>query len=332
MSSKDKKTQPIKSLAVLCSGGDSPGMNCAVRAVVRTALGRGIDIYGVQKGYSGLLEGSFRKMDLSSVGNIIQRGGTILQTSRCPDFHQEDCRREAAHLLKRKDIDGLIVIGGDGSFNGANLFHKENGIPVCGIPGTIDNDISGTNYTIGFDTAVQTAIEAVDKIRDTASSHERTFIVEVMGRKSTAIAVHVGVCTGAENIVTPNDDVDFDQIAEDIKRGISRGKNSSIIVVAEGQTPGLAYKIQDKLSLEHQLPAHVCILGHIQRGGSPSAIDRFIASKMGYEAVIALANGESHCVTAFVNGMVDIVPMENCLEKQNEYELPYTELARALSI
>ncbi|MBT5096168.1 MAG: ATP-dependent 6-phosphofructokinase, partial [Halobacteriovoraceae bacterium] len=188
MSTTTKKTK-IKNIAILCSGGDSPGMNCAIRAVVRTAIGHGLNVYGITKGYSGLLEGNFKKMDASSVGNILQHGGTILQTSRCPDFEKSEIRTEAAHILKRKNIDALIVIGGNGSFNGAYKLHREHQIPVIGIPGTIDNDISGTDYTIGFDTAVQTAVDAVDKIRDTAHSHARTFIVEVMGRKSPAIAM-----------------------------------------------------------------------------------------------------------------------------------------------
>jgi 6-phosphofructokinase 1 len=329
---KTKKAKEINTIAVLCSGGDSPGMNCAIRSVVRTALGEGLEVYGIQKGYAGLLEGSFTKMDVSSVGNIIQRGGTILQTSRCPDFHKKETRKEAANILKRKNVDALIVIGGDGSFNGAILLARENDIPIVGIPGTIDNDISGTEYTLGFDTAVQTAVEAVDKIRDTASSHARTFIVEVMGRKSTAIAIHVGVCTGAENIVLPDRKVNYDEIAADIQRGLDRGKNSSIIIVAEGEKKGLSYEVQNKLSKNHKIDAHVCILGHIQRGGSPSSLDRFIASKMGLEAVKAITSGQYNTVTAFSGGRVRLVDFDLCLEKRNEYELPFMEVVKALSI
>ncbi|MGZ5030712.1 MAG: ATP-dependent 6-phosphofructokinase, partial [Methylobacter sp.] len=196
----EANTKTIKSLAVLCSGGDSPGMNSAVRSVVRTAIGLGIEVYGIYKGYSGLLEGNIHKLSLSSVGNIIQRGGTILDTSRCLEFHTPEIRQEAAHILARKQIEALIVIGGNGSFAGAMTLHQEHNIPVIGIPGTIDNDISGTEYTIGFNTAVQTAVNAVDNIRDTASAHARTFLVEVMGRKSSFIALQVGVCTGAEHV------------------------------------------------------------------------------------------------------------------------------------
>ena len=247
MTKENDRPQTIKSIAVLCSGGDSPGMNCAIRSVVRTGIGSGLEVYGIQRGYQGLLQGNFRLMNESSVGNIIQKGGTMLQTSRCPEFFQKETRKEAANLLKRKNIDALVVIGGNGSFAGAMALHKEHNFPVVGIPGTIDNDISGTDYTIGFDTAVQTAVEAVDKIRDTAFSHERTFIVEVMGRKSPDIALHVGVCTGAENIILPHSDIDYKQISSDIERGIRRGKGSSILIVAEGEGPGLSYEVQKEL-------------------------------------------------------------------------------------
>ena len=322
----------MKSIAVLCSGGDSPGMNCAVRAVVRTAIGKGLQVYGVKRGYSGLLEGAFEKMDASSVGNIIQHGGTILQTSRCPEFHKEEIRKEAANILKRKRIDGLVVIGGNGSFNGAYALYEEHNFPIVGIPGTIDNDISGTEYTVGFDTAVQTAISAVDKIRDTAHSHARTFIVEVMGRKSPAIAMHVGICTGAENIVFPTEKIDFDQIASDIHRGISRGKNSSIIITAEGEKPGLSYEVQKILKEKFNLEAHVCILGHIQRGGSPSALDRFIASRMGYISVQALIDGRYPIVAGFVKGAVEEIPFKECLGKKDVYLPEYMETIKSLSI
>jgi 6-phosphofructokinase 1 len=326
------KVKKLSSIGILCSGGDSPGMNCAIRSVVRTAVGMGHDVYGIRRGFIGILEGDIHKMDASSVGNILQHGGTILQTSRCPDFLKKDIRTEAAHILSRKGITNLIVIGGNGSFNGAALLHKEHGIPIIGIPGTIDNDISGTDYTIGFDTAVQTAVEAVDKIRDTASSHARTFIVEVMGRKSPAIALHVGVCTGAENIVFPSKKINYKQIVSDVERGIKRGKTSSIIIVAEGEETGLCYNVQKTLADKFEIHAHVCILGHIQRGGNPTATDRFIASKMGYMAVKALAQGKKSHVTAYINGFVEIIPLIDCLDKKSEYEMPYLDLLKALSI
>ena len=323
----------LKSIAVLCSGGDSPGMNCAIRAVVRSAIGNGLEVYGIKRGYAGLLEGELIKMDASSVGNIIQHGGTVLQTSRCPEFKNEDTRAEAAHLLKRKKIDGLVVIGGDGSFNGAWALHKEHGLPVAGIPGTIDNDIAGSDYTIGFDTAVSTAVEAVDKIRDTAHSHARTFIVEVMGRHSPAIALHVGVCSGAENVVLPSDKINVGTIAADILRGIKRGKSSSIIIVAEGNQPGiLSYEIQQELRSAHALEAHVCVLGHIQRGGNPSPTDRFIASRMGNIAVERMIAGDMAIAAVTLQGQVVTVPLDQCLTRKSSYLPGYMDMIKALSI
>lgn len=323
----------IKSIAVLCSGGDSPGMNCAIRSVVRTAISKGLEVYGIQRGYAGLLEGNVKKMDASSVGNILQRGGTILQTSRCPEFHEKDIRTEAAHILKRKGIDALIVIGGNGSFNGAWDLHKEHGVIVAGIPGTIDNDIEGTDYSIGFDTAVQTAVEAVDKIRDTAHSHDRTFVVEVMGRKSPDIALHVGLCTGAENIILPTKDkIDFDQIAADIKRGVNRGKGSSIIIAAEGEKEGLSHRVKDELLNKHGIDSRVCILGHIQRGGHPTAHDRFLASQMGYIAVESLYNGDKAVVTAQRDGQILSVPFQECLGKKFNTDPKFLDIVKTLSI
>lgn len=326
------KKSKIRSIAVLTSGGDSPGMNCAIRSVVRASIGKGLKAYGIRKGFAGLLEGNIHEMDASSVGNIMQRGGTILQTSRCLEFHQKDIRKEAFNILKRNNIDALVVIGGDGSFNGAYNLYKEHNFPVAGIPGTIDNDIANTDYTIGFDTAVMTAVGAVDKIKDTASSHERTFIVEVMGRRSAAIALHVGVCTGAENIVFPTGKINHSQIAADIKRGMDRGKTCSIIVVAEGSVAGNSYDLQDVLSSIYDIDAHVCILGHIQRGGSPTPLDRFLASKMGHVAVDELFKGKKGIVTSFTKGFVQSIPMIKCLSNKKNYELPYIELVESLSI
>jgi 6-phosphofructokinase 1 len=307
-------------------------MNCAIRAVVRTAIGAGLEIYGIQKGYAGLLEGNIREMDVSSVGNILQHGGTILQTSRCPEFQTEEGRREAANILKRKKIDGLVVIGGDGSFNGAMKLNTEHNIAVVGIPGTIDNDIDGTDYTIGFDTAVQNAVDAVDKIRDTANSHARTFIVEVMGRRSPAIALKVGICTGAENVVLPTSEIDYGKIASDIERGIKRGKTSSIIIAAEGEVEGVGHTIQKALKEKFNFQAHVCILGHIQRGGNPTPTDRLIASEMGSVAVKTLLKGERSSATVFRMGKVTTAPLSDCLRKKNEFDLSEVELLNSLSI
>lgn len=322
----------LSHIGILCSGGDSPGMNCAIRAVVRTALFHGIQVTGIKRGYAGLLRGEFFNMNLSSVGNIIQRGGTILQTSRSPEFQKPVFRKKAVDILKAQRIEALIVIGGDGSFNGAMALWNEHQFPVIGIPGTIDNDISNTEYTIGFDTAVQTAIEAVDRIRDTAHSHARTFLVEVMGRNSSAIALKVGVCTGAENILLPHDQVNHQKLVDDIQRGIARGKESSIIVVAEGPISGRSYEIQRVLKENYSMDTHVVILGHIQRGGSPSSNDRFIASQMGNMAVEALIAGKYPMVTVVQNGKVLLTDLTQCTTKADHNFIEYQTLAQTLSI
>lgn len=322
----------FKHIGLLCSGGDSPGMNCAIRAVVRTAIFNNIKVTGIKRGYAGLLRGEFKQMDLSSVGNIIQRGGTILQTSRSPEWLKKEFRAKAVDILRHQGIEALVVIGGDGSFNGAKALWDEHQFPVVGIPGTIDNDISGTEYTIGFDTAVQTAIEAVDRIRDTASSHARTFLVEVMGRNSAAIAIKVGVCTGAENILLPHDKVNHQKLADDIQRGISRGKESSIIIVAEGPVAGRSYDIQHVLKDMYHLDAHVAILGHIQRGGSPTSNDRFIASEMGNLAVQALIDSNFPTVSVVRSGRTLMAPLEECITKADNNFIQYQKLAQTLSI
>lgn len=319
-------------IGLLCSGGDSPGMNCAIRAVVRTALFHGIQVTGIKRGYAGLLRGEFMPMTLSSVGNIIQRGGTILQTSRSPEFMKPVFRKKAIDILRAQRIEALIVIGGDGSFNGAKALWEEHQFPVVGIPGTIDNDISGTEYTIGFDTAVQTAIEAVDRIRDTAHSHARTFLVEVMGRNSAAIALKVGVCTGAENVLLPHEKVDHKRIVDDIQRGMARGKDSSIIIVAEGPVAGRSYEIQNILKDMYHMDTHVVILGHIQRGGSPTSNDRFISSQMGNIAVEALRAENFPSVTVVRDGKVLMAPLGDCTTKADNNMIEYKTLAQTLSI
>lgn len=324
--------QKISSVAVLCSGGDAPGMNAAIRSVVRSALGNNIKPYGIYRGYSGLLAGEIIPMDAASVGNTLQKGGTILQTSRCPEFLLETSRQEAANILKRKRIDSLVVIGGDGSFNGAYQMFQETKFPIVGIPGTIDNDISGTEYTIGFDTAVNTAMEAVDRIRDTASSHARTFIVEVMGRRSPQIAIHVAVATGAENVVFPEKDINYQDLIEGINRGIARGKTSSILIMAEGDRPGMSYEVQKILKEKFNLEAHVCILGHVQRGGSPTHRDRFIAGQMGELAIEALIQKKYPSVTVYNNGHVGLAELAQCLKKRNEVDTKSLLLAQHLSI
>ncbi len=322
----------INTVAVLTSGGDSPGMNAAIRAVVRSALGKKWDVYGIKRGYTGLLENDFKKMEASSVGNIIGQGGTILQTSRCPDFLIKENREKAVQILRDRDVDALIVIGGNGSYNGAHCLSTEFNFPVIGIPGTIDNDISGTDYTIGFDTAVETAIDAVDKIRDTALAHDRTFVIEVMGRKSAAIALKVGICSGAESILLPKDEIDYKKLTDDIRKGIRRGKKSSIIIAAEGQTSGRSYEIVNKLKNEFEIQARVCILGHIQRGGSPRANDRFFAGIMGNMAVNALYDGNHAHATVVQDGKVKLSPLSQCLKKRDDLYIDMMDLSKKLSI
>jgi 6-phosphofructokinase 1 len=319
-------------IGLLCSGGDSPGMNCAIRAIVRTALFHGIQVTGIKRGYAGLLRGEFQTMNLSSVGNIIQRGGTVLQTSRSPEFIKPVFRKKAVDILRAQRIEALIVIGGDGSFNGAQALWDEHQFPVIGIPGTIDNDISNTEYTIGFDTAVQTAIEAVDRIRDTAHSHARTFLVEVMGRNSAAIAIKTGVCTGAENVLLPHEKVNHQKIVDDIQRGIARGKDSSIVIVAEGPVAGRSYEIQNVLKDMYHMDTHVVILGHIQRGGSPASNDRFIASQMGNLAVESLLAGKYPTATVVQNGKVLTTELKNCTTKSDDNMIEFQALAQTLSI
>lgn len=302
----------LKAIAVLTSGGDAPGMNAAIRAVVRYGINQGCEVYGVTKGYSGLLEGQIHLLGASSVANIIQRGGTILKTDRCEAFYKKSVRREAANILVRKGIDALVVIGGDGSFTGASLLEKETAFPTIGVPGTIDNDIAGTEDTIGFDTAVNTAIDAIDRIRDTASSHDRIFLVEVMGRSSGFIGLRVGIGGGAETIIVPEKKESLPEICRTIERGIKRGKNSSIIVVSEGQIPGLSSRLAKDLTRKGYSPK-VCILGHTQRGGSPTAHDRVLASVLGASAVSYLLAGFSNAMVGVQKDEVVLVPFSKVI-------------------
>ncbi len=320
----------LKSIAVLTSGGDAPGMNAAIRAVVRYGLAMGAEVHGVMKGYSGLLEGHIQPLHASSVANIIQRGGTILKTDRCEAFFKKSVRKEAANILRRKGIEGLVVIGGDGSFTGAHLMEKENGFPCIGVPGTIDNDIAGTEDTIGFDTAVNTAIDAIDRIRDTASSHDRIFLVEVMGRSSGWIAVQTGIGGGAETVLVPEFKENIQGITRLIDRGVDRGKTSSIIVVAEGYKPGLSQRIADDLSHRGYSPK-VCILGHTQRGGTPTAHDRMLASVLGASAVAYLMAGKSGAMVGVQKGRVVLVPFRNVIGKKKDLDQSNLTLARILA-
>ena len=326
------ETKKIRSVGILTSGGDSPGMNCAIRSIVRSAIGSDLKVFGIKRGYAGLLNNEIEELTTSSVGNIIQRGGTILLTSRCPEFKEPHIRAKAAQILEDRGIDALIVLGGDGSFRGAIALAQETDMPVIGIPCTIDNDLAGTDYTIGFNTAVQSAIEAVDKIRDTAQSSDRTFLIEVMGARSSSIALKVGICTGAENILLNSEAVDYQKLSSDIRRGIRRGKNSSIIIVAEGEKPGRTYDIAHVLQDMHHISSRVCILGHIQRGGSPSANDRFYASIMGREAINCLLAGKHQHAIVVRENKVKAVKLLECSTKSDHAMNEFIGVAETLSI
>lgn len=319
----------MKKIAVLTSGGDAPGMNAAIRAVVRKSIFHGLDIYGIENGFQGLMEGNIRKMEIGSVGDIIQRGGTILFSARSLEFKTEAGQQKGIDQLKKYGIEGLIVIGGDGSFRGAQKL-TENGFPCIGVPGTIDNDIPGTDFTIGFDTALNTIIEAIDKIRDTATSHERTYVIEVMGRDAGDLALWAGLADGAESILIPEKKGDFQAVINKLKRGHERGKKHSIIILAEGVGSGFAYgkRIQDATDLE----TRVTVLGHIQRGGSPSASDRVLASRLGSKAVDLLLAGEGGKMVGIQqNKLVDHDILE-ILKQKHITNLDMYQLSNELSI
>jgi 6-phosphofructokinase 1 len=321
----------MRSIAVLCSGGDAPGMNAALRAVVRFGISSGLTVFGVKKGYAGLLKGTWEIMDRKSVANIILRGGTLLKTDRCPEFHLKSYRKKAVKLLREQAIDGLVVIGGDGSFRGAHALWNEFKFPVIGVPGTIDNDIAGTDATIGFDTAVNNALGAIDKIRDTAGSHERTFIVEVMGRNSGYIALDVGIGGGAEAILMPEDRAPVSDIAARIARGIERGKTSSIVVMAEGKESGGSMRLAAELKKKFDIEAKVCILGHVQRGGSPTARDRRLGSIMGVRAVEALLQGYSDCMVGVQGDSEVLVPLPLTIKRSAKIRRDLIEMAKILA-
>ncbi|WP_280146315.1 6-phosphofructokinase [Bacillus amyloliquefaciens] len=319
----------MKRIGVLTSGGDSPGMNAAVRAVVRKAIYHDVEVYGIYNGYSGLISGKIEKLELGSVGDIIHRGGTKLYTARCPEFKTVEGREKGIENLKKLGIEGLVVIGGDGSYMGAKKL-TEHGFPCVGVPGTIDNDIPGTDFTIGFDTALNTVIDAIDKIRDTATSHERIYVIEVMGRHAGDIALWAGLAGGAESILIPEADYDMEEIIGRLKRGHDRGKKHSIIIVAEGVGSGVEFgkRIEEETNLE----TRVSVLGHIQRGGSPSASDRVLASRLGAYAVELLLEGKGgRCVGIQNNKLVDHDIIE-ILETKHTVEPNMYKLSKELSI
>lgn len=322
----------INRIAVLTSGGDAPGMNAAVRAVVRTGIYNGLEVYGVMRGYQGLIDDNIFKMESRSVANIIQRGGTILKTARCKDFYNYEGRKIASDNLRKRGIDGLVVIGGDGSFRGATLLSKEFGIACVGLAGTIDKDISGTDFTIGFDTAVNTAVDAIDKIRDTADAHDRLFIVEVMGRDAGYIAIYSGIATGAGNILIPERKTDMESVIAFLEEREKRKKLVNIIVVAEGDEFGGGNEVGKfvKERLPH-LDTRVCILGHIQRGGSPSALDRLIASRMGYQAVECLLEGRHNVFVGILNNKLNYVPLEDVGKQKGQINEEWIKIMKVLA-
>jgi 6-phosphofructokinase 1 len=320
---------PMRRIGVLTSGGDAPGMNAAIRAVVRHSLGRGLEVVGIRRGYAGLLAGELEPLTRAGVANIIQRGGTLLGTSRSEEFREPAGRARAAAVLRGGGIGGLIAIGGDGTLEGASLLHEEQGVVVAGVPGTIDNDVAGTDFTLGFDTAVNTALDAIDRIRDTAASHDRLFLVEVMGRTCADIALAVGVAGGAEEVLLPEETRDLEYLAIELRRSWERGKRSSIIVVAEGGEESRAFVIGRRLELAGFEP-RVCVLGHIQRGGTPTARDRILGSRLGAAAVDILMEGQT-AMAGETAGQVVRVPLRDAWERPRPVPQEMIALVRDLA-
>lgn len=327
------KESAIKKIAVFTSGGDAPGMNAAIRAVVRTASHFGIECYGVREGYNGLIHDDFTKLGPRSVKNIINQGGTILKSARSKEFQTKEGREKAYENLKKYEIDGLVCIGGDGTFTGANVFSDEFDVKVIGVPGTIDNDIFGTDNTIGYDTALNTAMEAIDKIRDTATSHNRVFFVEVMGRDAGFIALNSGLATGAVDILIPEQKDSVENLYDSFRKAEKAGKSSSIVVVAEGEELGGIYEIAK--STKEVFPDYdirVTILGHIQRGGSPSCADRVLASRLGYGAVVGLMNGENKVMAGLRSNKITYTPISEAIKKHNEIDKDLLAISEILAI
>lgn len=322
----------IKNIGVFTSGGDSPGMNAAIRAVVRTGLYHNIKVTGILRGYDGMISGEFLPMERKSVANIIQRGGTVLKTARSDEFRTKEGRAKAFEQLKKNGIDALVAIGGDGTFTGANIFHEEFKIPILGLAGTIDNDLQGTDYTIGYDTAINTVIDAVDKIRDTAESHDRLFIVEVMGRDSGLIALRSGIGSGAEAILIPETKTDINALLKRLE--ISRkDKSSKIIIVAEGDDAGGGFEIAKIVKEKFpSIDTRVSILGHIQRGGSPSCMDRVLASRLGVAAVESLLEGRTSEMIGIVNGKIHFTPFSQAIKHNKDVNSELLKIVDILSL
>lgn len=323
----------IKKIGLLTSGGDAPGMNAAIRAVVRTALYYNLEVLGIYRGYEGLIDGHFVKMENQTVSNIIQRGGTILKSARSIRFKTQEGMMLANQQLHKAQVDALIVVGGDGTFTGANEFSSKYGYPIIGIPGTIDNDLFGTDFTIGYDTAINTVVEAVDKIRDTASSHDLLFFIEVMGRDAGFIALRSGIATGAEAILIPETQTYINELINKLEQDWRKNKESMIIIVAEGDDEGGAYEVARKVNekFDHY-STRVIILGHIQRGGSPTCMDRVLASNLGYEAVKVLLTGQKNVMVGQVNNKLTTTPFEMATKHHQNINKEMLEIARILSL
>ena len=324
----------IKRIAVLTSGGDAPGMNAALRAVVRTSVFYGYECFVVYHGYQGLIDDEIKQANARSVNNIINKGGTILKSARSLEFRTPEGRQKAYANIEKREIDALVVIGGDGSFTGALIFQNEFNFPVIGIPGTIDNDISGTQYTLGYDTALNTVVEVIDKIRDTASSHNRLFFVEVMGRDAGHIALNTGIGAGAEEILIPEEDRGLGKLLESLKHSEKSGKSSSIVVVAEGDKTGKNV-FELAAYVEQNLPYYevrVSVLGHMQRGGSPSCFDRVLASRMGVHAVEALRDGKSKAMVGVLNDKMELTPLEEAIKGKSKINSNLLRVTDILSI
>ena len=323
----------IKCIGILTSGGDAPGMNAAIRAVTRSAICAGYRVKGIYRGYRGLITGEIVEFKTQNVSNIIQMGGTILKTARCPEFKTPEGRKQAYETLKREEIDALVVIGGDGSLSGARVFATEFDVPIVGLPGTIDNDLYGTDTTIGYDTALNTIMECVDKIRDTATSHERLFFIEVMGRYAGFLALNGAIASGAEAAIIPEISTEVDQLAELIKNGFRKSKNSSIVLVAESPVTGGAMGLAERVKNEYpQYDVRVSILGHLQRGGSPTAHDRILASRMGAAAIDALLDDQRNVMIGITNDEIVYVPFSKAIKNDKPINRELLNTLRRLSI
>jgi len=318
-------------IGMLTSGGDAPGMNACIRSAVRAALAKNMEIFGIRWGYAGLIRGDIMSLDRRAVANIIHQGGTILGTNRSEEFKTSEGRAKAIEILQQAGIDGLILIGGDGTFRGGTLLSREGGVSVVGIPGTIDNDCYGTDYTIGFDTAVNTALEAIDRIRDTAMAHDRLFFVEVMGRHTGFIALESGIGGGAEELLIPEAPMSVDELCSRLERNFKAGKRSAIVVVAEAEQAGESFRIAREVKDKTGFDSRVCILGHIQRGGSPTARDRVLASRLGAAAVQALVDGKGGYMVGEINREIVYTPLNDTWEKKKPLHSGLTDLIQILA-